>query len=70
MFPFNLFKKKEEIPEEESSSPMQQDLYPSREFSNPGIDKEDLILSRLETINAKLSNIEERLKRIKEIANS
>mgnify|MGYP001578645596 CR=1 FL=1 len=68
MFPFNLFKKKE-IELDETSLPVQQVLYPSKEF-NSRIDKEDLILSKLETINAKLDNIDQRLKKIEEIANS
>ena len=33
-----------------------------------GIDKQDLILSKLETLNAKLDNINERLKKIEEYA--
>ncbi|MEK6862896.1 MAG: hypothetical protein AABW57_01905 [Nanoarchaeota archaeon] len=68
MFPFNLFKKKEEVPLDENTLPIQQDLPLQRDLS--GIDKEDLILSKLETINAKLDNINERLKKIEEIASS
>ena len=75
MFPFNLFKKKEEIPEDselpQQDFSVQQSLgtqNSERDFS--GIDKEDLILSKLETINAKLDNINERLKKIEEIASS
>lgn len=67
MFPFNLFKKKEKFAAEENPLP-QQDLSMQRDLS--GIDKEDLILSKLETINAKLDNINERLKKIEEIASS
>ena len=66
MFPFNLFKKKEiELPEEEL--PVQQDLGTEKQFYS-GLDKEDLILSKLETINAKLDNMNERLKKIEEYA--
>lgn len=66
MFPFNIFKKKNIEPEEQL--PIQQDLSMQNNFS--GVDKEDLILSKLETINAKLDNIDQRLKKIEEIANS
>ncbi len=67
MFPFNLFKKKEPELSEENFS-VQQNLPIQRDFS--GIDKDDLILSKLETINAKLDNIDQRLRKIEEIANS
>lgn len=69
--PFKIFKKKEEFPIEENPMPIK-DL-PQEKFQdnfNPGIDKEDLILSKLETINAKIDNIDERLKRLEEMANS
>lgn len=70
MFPFNLFKKKEEL-SDDSELP-QQDFSIPRNFEsqNAGIDKDDLILSKLETINAKLDNIDQRLRKIEEIANS
>ena len=69
--PFKIFKKKEEFPVEENTIEIR-DL-PQEKFQsnfNPGIDKEDLILSKLETINAKLDNIDERLKRLEDMANS
>ena len=66
--PFKIFKKKKEFPIEENQLPIQQDIQLQRDFSN--IDKEDLILSKLETINAKLDNIDQRLRKIEEIANS
>ncbi|AJF62488.1 MAG: hypothetical protein QT11_C0001G0339 [archaeon GW2011_AR20] len=66
--PLKIFKKKEpELPEDNSP---QQDLPMRDNFSVSGLNKEDLILSRLETINAKLENIDERLKKIEEIASS
>ena len=71
MFPFNLFKKKkEEFPIEESSLPVQDPQDKFQGNFNLGIDKEDLILSKLETINAKIDNIDERLKRLEDMANS
>lgn len=71
MFPFNLFKKKEESELPEIDSSMQDNLPVQRDFSSgSGFDKEDLILSKLETINAKLDNIDQRLRKIEEIANS
>ena len=70
MFPFNLFKKKEELPEgdlpEQQEYPNQQSFGMQKDFS--GIDKEDLILSKLETINAKLDNVIQRLERIEKLA--
>lgn len=76
MFPFNLFKKKKvEIPEEANldiNQSASQDLDAFRTSSPiqnyPGIEKEDLILSKIETINAKLDNINERLKKIEDLA--
>jgi len=75
MFPFNLFKKKKlEIPEEDNldlNQSVSQDLnsFPrANQQDYSGIDKEDLILSKLETINAKLENMNERLKKIEELA--
>jgi len=64
--PFKIFKKKKEFPVEDDSLQAQQNLQ--RDFSD--FNKEDLILSKLETINAKLDNIDQRLRKIEEIANS
>ncbi len=64
---FKLFKKKE--PEEEITLPVNEEQELDIR-SNSGSDKEDLILSKLETINERLENIEERLKKIEEIASS
>ena len=48
MFPFNLFKKKEESDLPEIDSSMQDNLPVQRDFSSgSGFDKEDLILSKL-----------------------
>ena len=63
---FKLFKKKE--PEEEITLPVNEEQELDIR-SNSGSDKEDLILSKLET-NERLENIEERLKKIEEIASS
>ena len=75
MFPFNLFKKKKvEIPDEDNFDLNQsnsQDLntFPSKNFQDyQGSGKEELILSKLETINVKLDNMTERLKKIEELA--
>ena len=63
------------MPEEDNldlNQNVSQDLntFPSRGLQDypGGIDKQDLILSKLETINAKLDNINERLKRVEELA--
>ena len=48
-----------------------QDLntFPSKNFQDyQGNSKEELILSKLETINVKLDNMTERLKKIEELA--
>ena len=72
MFPFNLFKKKKEAEQQEDlgqqdfTQPFQDKMPLERGY--PGLDKEDLILSKLETINAKLDNMNERLKKIEELA--
>ena len=75
MFPFSLFKKKKvEIPEEDNFDLNQsnsQDLntFPPKNFQDyQGSGKEELILSKLETINVKLDNMTERLKKIEELA--
>ena len=75
MFPFNLFKKKRiGLPEEDNldlnqSASQELNSFPSGRLQEyPGIDKQDLILSKLETLNAKLDNINERLKKIEEYA--
>ena len=73
MFPFNLFKKKKPELSEEDSLDLDQTTAQSlntfpKSQNYPGIEKEDLILSKLETINAKLDNINERLKKIEEYA--
>ena len=67
MFPFSLFKKKRIELEESNLDLNQSNAQDLNSFSNrdyPGISKEDLILSKLETLNAKLDNINERLKRL------
>ncbi len=74
MFPFNLFKKKKiEFPEDDNLDLNQSNAQDLNTFSQstreyPGIDKQDLILSKLETINAKLDNMNERLKKVEELA--
>jgi len=75
MFPFNLFKKKKvEIPEEDNfdlnqSNTRDLNTFPSKNFQDySGNGKEELILSKLETINVKLDNMTERLKKIEELA--
>ena len=53
--PLKIFKKKEEEEfkdSEHENQPQYSESFQQKEFT--GIDKEDLILSKLETINAKL----------------
>ena len=63
---FRLFKKKEEFPIknqefQENPEPVSQEpLY--QEPSIPQGDKQELILSKLDTVNAKLDTIQEKLK--------
>ncbi len=75
MFPFNLFKKKKSELEEDESYDLNQGnsqdlntLTTSSMQNYPNLDKQDLIISKLETINAKLDNMNERLKKIEEYA--
>ncbi len=76
MFPFNLFKKKKEFPplEEDNLDLNQNASQELNTFSNrpeqnySSFDKQDLILSKLDAINAKIENMTERLKKIEELA--
>ncbi|MBU2634353.1 MAG: hypothetical protein KJ674_03840 [Nanoarchaeota archaeon] len=73
MFKF-LKKKKEEIPLQEGfNEPISQPNFQEPSFNQPsnlGGDelKDDLILSKIETINAKLDNVIQRLERIERLA--
>ena len=73
MFPFSLFKKrrKEETPlEKDFNEPVQQGFQSSFKEPNFSINemRDDLILSKIETINAKLDNVIQRLERIERLA--